>query len=208
MAKSKLEKYENSRIAVDAVIFTIKEGSLHIYLNTREKDPDLGKLELLGGLILPDETAEETLLRKIKQIIPELKSVYFEQFHTFTNPKRDPRVRTVSIGFMALVSPGLIDDWTNWHVTENIKGLAFDHFSIFTAARKRLRSLTDITIAKHLLPKLFRLNELHQTMELLNSAKYDNRNFRRMALASEKIIETDKKDGSGASRPAVLYCFK
>ena len=207
MSNNLQKAYENARVAVDAAIFTVIDASLRVYLKPREKEPDNGKLELLGGLILPGETAEQTLVRKVSQSIPELVSIYFEQFYTFTEPKRDPRVRTVSVGFIALAPSHMLHDLSSWYEVANLKNLAFDHYKILNSARQRLSDLADISIARHILPKLFRLNELHQTLEILHGKTYDNRNFRRMALSSGKIIATSKKDSTGPFRPATLYRF-
>ena len=64
------KEYESSRVAIDATIFTVSEDSLKIYLKKREKEPFKDKLEHVGGLLLKDETAEETLRRKVTDTIP------------------------------------------------------------------------------------------------------------------------------------------
>ena len=89
-----------AKVAVDAVIFTIHDDQLKVLLFTREKEPFQGKLELPGGLLLKKETANESLQRKLNGII-DTKAL--TQFHTFTNPDRDPRGRVISIGFFAFI---------------------------------------------------------------------------------------------------------
>lgn len=205
-----MSSYEIARITIDPVIFTVKDKSLYVLLQEREKQPFQGLLELPGGILEKDETAEEALKRKLAGLFPEFKSHYFEQFHTFTTPNRDPRERTVSIGFIALIAAGVAhhDVKTAWHEVRSLKKLAFDHLVIINHAREVIRNRTDLTVAKHLLPKYFRLNEVQEMLEVIQDKELDNRNFRRWALSTEVLVETDKMSTGTAFRPAKLYSFK
>src|SRR5689334_22823580 len=124
--QKQMNRYEEGRIAVDSVIFTIKDQTLLVYVHTREKDPYKDLAELPGGLLLPDETAEETLARKLKDVTGD-SDVFFEQFYTFTDPQRDPRKRTISIGFIALLSADKIVNAENFYKVTKLPKLAFDH---------------------------------------------------------------------------------
>lgn len=200
-------EYETARVAVDAVIFTIHEKKLKVFLLTREKGPFQGKKELPGGLLHSDEIAEKALSRKIKEILNSDK-LYFEQFFTFTEPHRDPRTRTVSIGFIALINSQKIKDFSNWSDHKSIKDLAFDHKIIIEKAVEYLKKEINSIIAMQFMPSLFPLNRLQEVYEIIENKKYDNRNFRKKILNEDVVIETKKIEKNVSHRPAKLYKFK
>jgi len=133
------KEYVTSKIAIDPVIFTIHQSKLKVLLHIREKEPFNDMKELPGGLILPKETAEESLQRKLKELVGHEK-LYFKQFYTFTKPTRDPRGRTVSIGFVSLINEAKIKEFVKWYEYNLLKSLAFDHKQILEAARMYLKA--------------------------------------------------------------------
>ena len=74
-----IKAYEKGRIAVDAVIFTLSNQTLQVLLQKREKEPCKNQWELPGGLLHQNETAEQTLQRKLKEITGH-KALFFQQF--------------------------------------------------------------------------------------------------------------------------------
>lgn len=206
MKTDKLKSYEQGRIAVDAVIFTIKDQKLLAYLNVREKDPYKNLAELPGGLLLPNETAEETLSRKLRDVTGNI-DVFFEQFYTFTKPKRDPRGRTVSIGFIALLSEDKISNTENFYKLDNLPELAFDHQEIINEAHKYLQHNLDHEFVKQFLPRNFPLNDLQMVYEVIGQKKLDNRNFRKKVLDLGIIKKIKKIQKNVAHRPATLYQY-
>ena len=199
--------YESGRIAVDAVIFTIKEKKLLVYLNKREKDPFKHLAELPGGLLLPNETAEETLARKLKDVTG-MTDVFFEQFHSFTKPNRDPRGRTISIGFIALVSEDKIPATASFYEVANLPKLAFDHQEIIGKAYAYLQENLDHQFVKQFLPLQFPLNDLQAVYEVIGQKKLDNRNFRKKILDSGTVKKIKKIQKNVSHRPAALYQYQ
>jgi 8-oxo-dGTP diphosphatase len=206
MPEKKSSQYEIGRIAIDPVIFTIKEQKLLVYLNTREKEPYKGLAELPGGLLLPSETAEETLSRKLKDVIG-VGNVFFEQFYTFTNPKRDPRTRTVSIAFIALIPEDKITSTEHFHKISKLPKLAFDHREIVMQAHEYLRQNLDHQFVKQFLPQHFPLNQLQMVYEVIGQKKMDNRNFRKKILDSGILKKVTKVQQNVSHRPATLYRY-
>ncbi len=200
-----VDKYEQSRVAVDAAIFSIQEGVLKVLLHSREKEPFLGRLELPGGLLLPDETAEGTLERKLSQVLGKVNQAFFKQFYTFTNPGRDPRERTISIAFVAVIDGATQVGTGAWYSYSEAKKLAFDHQTILQRAREYLQNNATLLLVKHLIPEHFRLNELHTIFEVLLDRPLDNRNFRRWILATGQVEQTKKLTKNVAHRPARLF---
>lgn len=200
------EKYELSKIAIDSVILTIKDNKLKVFLHKREKEPFSGKKELPGGLLLNNESAEDTLKRKLEELVGT-KNIFLKQFQTFTKPDRDPRERIISIGFIALVSMNKIENENNWFDIKEQKDLAFDHKEIINSALEYLKSSTDVFVIKHFLPDKFSLNKLQEVYELLEQKLYDNRNFRKKMISSGIVQETKTLEKNVSHRPAKLFKF-
>ncbi len=202
-----MKKYEKTLVGVDPVIFTIIDEKLYVYLERREKKPFKNFLELPGGLIFPDETCEDTIKRKLSQYFGKTQ-IYLNQFHVFSDPKRDPRERTISVGFLALVNSQKISSKSNWHITEEIKNLAFDHLHIIKKAKEYLKQNTSPNIIKQFLPEKFPINTLQKIYEIIEETTYDNRNFRKQILNSDLLEDTNKLEENVSHRPAKLYKFK
>ena len=201
------KEYETGKIAVNAVIFTKHNNKLQVLLHKREKQPFKSLLELPGGLLKPNETAEQTLKRKL-DILTGHKNIFFQQFFTFTTPNRDPRERVVSIGFIALINKEKLDDLNNWHDYTSVPKLAFDHKDIIQKARQYLQENTNPSIVKQFMLNQFPLNKLQEVYELLEDKKYDNRNFRKKMISSGIVEETDNKEINVSHRPAKLFKFR
>lgn len=199
--------YEKAYIAVDPVIFTIQNNRLKVMLKKREKEPFKSRYELSGGLILANETAEETLTRKLKELLGT-SSIYFDQFETFTAPKRDPRERAVTIGFIALVNDSLRKEQQVWYDVNKLPQLAFDHEQIIARALTHLQRNLNSLVAKQLMPETFPLNDLQNIYEIIQGNKHDNRNFRKKMLTDGIVKETKLLEKNVSHRPAKLYKFK
>jgi len=205
--------YEKARIGIDPVIFTIHENKLKVLLRKREKEPFKKKYELFGGLIEKNENAKSALKRKLKEVL-DTNKFFFKQFHTFTNPKRDPRMRTISIGYVALIEKSNVKNFNDWFDINKISQttnhplqtkLAFDHENIIRKATIFLKENLDF-FAKHLLPDKFPLNMLQSIYEIILEEKFDNRNFRKQMINSF-VKETEEYEKKVSHRPAKLYLF-
>ncbi len=197
--------YEKARVAVDPVIFTIANGKLKVALQLREKHPFEGCFELMGGLLRENQTAEELLARKLKDVLGE--KVFFRQFYTFTSPSRDPRGRTVSIGFIALVREEIINTEKQWFDIDSLPKIAFDHREITLKAYQYLQENLNSELVKQFLPARFPLNRLQKIHEIIKKELFDNRNFRKKMLASGAIEEANEIEKGVAHRPARLFRF-
>ncbi len=196
--------YLQSRVAVDAVIFSIDDGKLKLLLHEREKEPFEGLAELPGGLLLTSEAAEDAMMRKLTELIGTNK-VFFQQFHTFSDLNRDPRGRAISIGFIALVSSDYVD--SNWFDSAKLPKMAFDHASIVKEALSYLKKNISSLIVQQFLPNEFPLNKLQDAYELIEGVKYDNRNFRKKMISSGIVKETGSLEINVSHRPAKLFKF-
>ncbi|KXK09160.1 MAG: NUDIX domain protein [Microgenomates bacterium OLB22] len=169
-------------VAVDTVLFTFREGRLHVLCIPVTIPPHfLDCRGLPGGLIAPDETAEDAVVRHLS-VKGGIKSVaYSEQLHTFSAIDRDPRGRVVAIAYMALIPETEADriaPTAKWFFVDALPKMAYDHEKIIAYAVERLKGKLSYTnIAYGLLPKEFTLAELLTCYESVLDRKLDKRNF-------------------------------
>jgi 8-oxo-dGTP diphosphatase len=199
--------YEEARVAVDPVIFTVEQDKLKVLLHQREKEPFENAYELPGGLLRDGEMPEERLKQKLEEMVGKEK-IYFDQFSTFTNPDRDPRKRTVSLGYIALVNEEEVKKEERWLEARDLPEMAFDHERIISEAESYLRDNLDTVIIQQFMPELFPLNDLQKAYEAIEQEECDNRNFRRRMIDQDIVEKTDKKQKDVPHRPATLYRFR
>ena len=138
-------KYPRPAVTTDCVIFAedARDG-LSVLLVERGNEPFKGCWAFPGGFLNMDETVEEGALRELKEETGfDVKIDLLEQLGCFSDVDRDPRGRTISIAFYALVQKGTVtagDDAAaaRWFPVDRVPPLAFDHAKILQAALKRL----------------------------------------------------------------------
>ncbi len=213
MSKKAPENLRFAVVAVDVVVFAVVEGKLSVLLGEVNRPPYYTNIEaFIGGIINSEETAEEALLRHIATKT-NLKKLYTEQLYTFTDIERDPRSRVVSVSYLGLLRPELIEaelaSGLRWCPVKQLPDLAYDHNQMYKTAIDRLRGkVSYTTIAQFLLPKEFTLSELQNTYELILGKEVDKRNFRKKILALDIVDETGEMQSGVKNRPAALYRFK
>ena len=95
-------KYPHPAVTTDCVIFGYDGKQLKILLIERGNEPDKGKWAFPGGFLNIDEQAETGALRELQEETG-MTNADIRQFHTFSDPNRDPRERVISIEYYALV---------------------------------------------------------------------------------------------------------
>lgn len=208
-------KFENPKVTVDIIIFTIEGGDIKTLLIKRKSTPFRGKWALPGGFLKKDEDIYNAALRELKEETG-VKGVYLEQLYTFGEPKRDPRGRVVTIAYFALVPRNLMkikaaDDAADARLFSmaNLPDLAFDHNKILNYALYRIRNKIQYTnVIWSLLPKKFTLTEIQKIYEIIWGKHIDKRNFRKKLL-SLGLLRSAKETRIGLrQRPAKLFAFK
>ena len=210
----KKEVYKSAGITVDIVLFTIEDERLKALFIKRTNDPHRGSWALPGGFMQEDETAEDAAYRILHKKAG-VKDVYIEQLYTFTDVRRDPRGRVISITYFALVPREKISfegsdlQTPTLLPVARIEKLAFDHKEILSYAVERLRAKLEYTNAVYaILKPQFTLTQLQQAYEIIFGKKLDKRNFRKKYLSLGLVQETDRYERGGKQRPARLYRFK
>lgn len=202
-------------VAVDTVIFTIKDDELCVLLIQMKKTPYTGLWAFPGGRVENNETTEQTAVRILKEQTG-VSHVYLEQLKTFDALTRDQLERVISVASFALISSSNVQLKTTekyadvkWWPVKKLPELAYDHKQIAKEAITRLKSRLQYTnIAWSLLSEEFTLTDLQRVYEIILDTSIDKRNFRKRILALDLISPVGKKRGGEANRPAELYKFK
>jgi 8-oxo-dGTP diphosphatase len=161
-----------------------------------------------------DESLDEAARRELAEETG-LTNVFLEQLYTFGEIKRDPRGRTISVAYFALVKLGeqQVAASTDaaraaWYPAAKTPALAFDHAKILETALTRLSNkVRYVPIGFELLPQLFTLTQLQHLYEAILGRALDKRNFRKKALALGVLAETKELERNVAHRAARLYRF-
>ncbi len=205
-------KYPHPAVTTDCVIFGFDGEKLKILLVQRGIDPYKGKWALPGGFLKPDETAEQGAKRELKEETG-LDTAYIEQFHSYTEPDRDPRERVITIAYLALVKMQEVkggDDAADarWFAIDNVPQLAFDHDVILRDALARMRERIHFhPIGYDLLPEKFTLKELQTLYESVLDVRFDRRNFAKKMLHLDILVQLDETVWPTPKREANLYKF-
>jgi 8-oxo-dGTP diphosphatase len=132
--------YPRPSVTVDIVIVT-RESRPKVLLIRRKHDPFAGCWALPGGFIDMDETLEASARRELREETG-VETAELVQLHTFGDPGRDPRGRTISVAYLARVDvdalkPVAADDAAEvgWFALDALPPLAFDHERILAIAR-------------------------------------------------------------------------
>lgn len=207
---------EPLHVAVDVVLFTLRDERPVVLLWRRPYPPFAGRWALPGTFSRQDETLDESPRRALAHKAG-VGRAHLEQLATYDLPPRgdapgrDPRGRVVSVAYLALLRPTEVPDTTGrevawWSLHEVPGPLAFDHDRILADAVARLQAKTRYAgLAFHLLPDEFTLPELQAVYEAVLGEPLDVRNFRRDLHAAGVIEETGGTRADGPGRPARLY---
>ena len=137
-------KYPHPAVTTDCVLFALDdEGTLRVLLVERGREPYRGRWAFPGGFLEMDESAEQGALRELREETG-LDKAFIREFGTFSDPRRDPRERVISIAFFALTrlqSVRGMDDASDarWWPVESVPPLAFDHALMLRRALQALR---------------------------------------------------------------------
>jgi 8-oxo-dGTP diphosphatase len=204
-------------VATDVVVFAVVEGQLLLLLVRRTEHPARGRLAMPGTFVQGNEDIDDAARRALRNKVGIDAPV--RQFRSFGRVNRDPRMRIVSIGYMALLPAdrmnALVADGFElgalrdevWRGPSGRRlSLAFDHDEIVAAALADLRSNLDHSAWSYgLLEASFSLRELQQVHEAVRGRVLNKPAFRKRLIESGWIEPTGEMEAGKGFRPAELY---
>jgi 8-oxo-dGTP diphosphatase len=208
-------------VTVDVVVLTLQQRRLHALLVERAAEPWQGIWALPGGFVRPDETLEEAAARELREETGVDASAHLEQLRTYGDPGRDPRMRVVTVCYLAVLPEiGAVTAGTDAARAELVavdallgpkpaRRLAFDHDLILADAVAHAREkLSTTSLATAFVGPEFTLGDLREVYEAAWGVELDPANFRRKVLATEGfVMATGRRAVSGpeGGKPAETY---
>ena len=138
--------YPRPAVTAESVVFCNGSDGLSVLLIERMNEPFKGCWAFPGGYMEMDEDAEDCAKRELKEETGlEIRAM--RQLGAFTDVNRDPRGRTVSIAYYAVIEKSEVkgaDDaiQAKWYPVDSIPVLAFDHDKILRQALEVITSNT------------------------------------------------------------------
>nr|WP_294905702.1 NUDIX domain-containing protein [uncultured Lacibacter sp.] len=209
-----MTRYQNQTrvlVAVDCIVFGFDGQKLKILLVKRGLEPKKDHWSLMGGFVQPSENTDEAAARVLK-LTTGLDGVYLEQLHTFSATDRDPIERTVSVAYFALIDihqyeKQISEEYhAEWFQLNEIPELIFDHSSMVTMAREKLRYKAALhPILFELLPVKFTLPLLQSLFEDVYETTFDKGNFSRKIISTGLLVKQKDKDKLNSKKGAFYY---
>ena len=131
-------KYPRPAVTADCVVMT-KDAVPQVLLIERGADPYKGCWAFPGGFMNMDETTEQCAIRELEEETG-IEVTDIKQIGAYSKVDRDPRGRTITVAYLALVSSPIPvtgqDDAAKaqWFPIDNLPSLAFDHEDIMRDA--------------------------------------------------------------------------
>jgi 8-oxo-dGTP diphosphatase len=213
--------YPSVAVTVDVVALTIRDGRLCVLLVERGAHPFAGRRALPGGFVRA-ESLDDAALRELGEetgLRPghgDLRRVHLVQLKTYGNPDRDPRMRVISVAYLAF-APRLPDPRSGsdaadaaWVPVEEASELAFDHGTILADGLERARSKLEYTpLAAAFVGSEFTIAELRQVYAAVWGEELHAGNFHRKVLSVPGFVEstgsTQSRGGDRGGPRARLY---
>lgn len=214
--------YDPIAVTVDVVTLTIRDGGLHVLLVQRGVHPYAGQWALPGGFVRAggrsgtgDPQAEDLPEAAIRELAGETGEqpgkAHLEQLGTYGAPGRDPRMRVISVAYLAF-APELpepqagsdaaaaawvevgslgLSDGGGGQRPGTTRRLAFDHARILADGLERARSKLEYTpLAASFVTEPFTISELRRVYEVVWGEPLHAGNFHRKVLSVPGFVES------------------
>jgi 8-oxo-dGTP diphosphatase len=209
-------------VTVDVVALTIRDAELQVLLIQRKEPPYQHQWALPGGFVrqlpgpdgpdgttIEEDLAEAAARELAEEAGPRLRTQHLEQLKTYGAPGRDPRMRVVSVAYLAfgpempdpqagsdaadaqwvpVAALGLIETGQRPGTTRK---LAFDHARILADGLERARSKLEYTpLATAFVTQPFTISELREVYETVWGERLHPGNFHRKILSVPGFVES------------------
>jgi 8-oxo-dGTP diphosphatase len=209
-----MSSYPAFAVTADLVVLTIRGERLCALVVRRGEEPYLGQWALPGGFVLPDEDLDDAAARELEEETGlAVGTVHLEQLRSYGAPDRDPRMRVVTVAYLALApdlpTPKAGSDAADarWAPVDELRSLAFDHDRILADGLERARAKLEYTpLATAFCGPEFTVAELRRVYELVWGGELDPRNFhRKVTGVGGLLVSTGSTTTRDGGRPAQLY---
>lgn len=226
-------------VTVDLVVLTVRRHALCALVVRRGEPPFQGRWALPGGFVRGDEDLSAAAARELTEETglcaqdPAATApapgngAHLEQLATYGDPRRDPRMRVVSVAHLALApdlpAPRAGGDAhsARWAPVEDLLSqdggfgrdgeqpapLAFDHAQILADGVERARSKIEYSsLATAFCPAEFTVGELRRVYEAVWGVALDPRNFHRKVTGTPGfLVPSGGTTTRQGGRPAQLF---
>lgn len=215
-------EYPHPAVTADCVIFGYDGKDIKALLVKRGKEKEATKTAYEGHWALPggfldvdkDKTVAHTASRELKEETG-LKVNWKElrEVHTYSEIKRDPRERVITVAHYALVKLEAVEANTDaekaeWLSIKHVPALAFDHDKILRDALLRLkRDIHFEPIGFELMPEVFTLPQLQNLYESILECDFDRRNFANKLKHFGILDEIEDGAPRHGTRTPIKYSF-
>lgn len=213
--------YPARAVTVDIVALTIRAGVLCALLVERGVEPFLGRLALPGGFVLDESLADAARRELVEETGVDvgagtLARSHLEQLATYGDPGRDPRMRVISVAYLAFAPrmpaphAGTDAAGAEWVPVAQARDLAFDHDAILADGLERARSKLEYTpLATAFVDAEFTIGELRAVYAAVWGEPPHAGNFHRKVLSTPGFVVdtgvTTSRGGEHGGRRARLY---
>ncbi|MDF4221579.1 NUDIX domain-containing protein [Maribacter huludaoensis] len=206
-------KEDKVLLAVDCIIFGFYQEELKILVVKRDFEPAMGEWSLIGGFLKQKENLNDAASRILKRLTG-LNNIYMEQVHSYSKVDRDPKERTISVSYFALIDIAhhckdlLKENPIKWFNLKDMPSLIFDHNKMVKDAITLLRNrITNKPVGFELLPEKFTMRQLQKMYEAILDTELDKRNFINKFNSFDLLRKLNEKDMSSSKKGAFLFKF-